>query len=331
MIGSGRTDVVRNADHDKDLAITSSADGSRETPLRMRSQALHGNVTKGTRPAGAEVLTFDTDMTDTEQPSILIIEDDESTGEAVAFHLGRAGFAPRLEADGLAGLQALKSGLPDVLVLDLMLPHIDGWHLSREVRSWAPNLPIIVMTARTNEHDRVEVLALGADDVVSKPFSMRELVARVSAAVRRASVAQADSERKEIVAGDLVIDPDRLAVAIAGEPIDLTPLEFKLLWVLSEHRGRALSRDVIYERVWRADRGHGDRSVDVLVRRLRRKVDEIGGAYTYIQTQHGVGYRFDAMLRRMPSTSAPTVREEHAYAGRPAHAPFVHPARLGSG
>jgi DNA-binding response OmpR family regulator len=243
-------------------------------------------------------------MNDSEAPYILIVEDDESTGEAVAFHLRRAGLAPRLETDGLAGLQALKNGLPAVLLLDLMLPHIDGWHLIREVREWAPNLPIIVMTARTNEHDRVEVLGLGADDVVSKPFSMRELVARVTAALRRATLAQPEADRQPIVEGDLVVDPERLVVAISERQIDLTPLEFKLLWVLTEHRGRALSRDVIYQRVWGADRDHGDRSVDVLVRRLRRKVDEIGGTYTYIQTQHGVGYRFEAMLRRMPSGAA---------------------------
>jgi DNA-binding response OmpR family regulator len=289
----------------------------------MRSQPVHGIVTKLRVVTCREVITFVSEMTETEHPYILIIEDDESTGEAVAFHLQRAGFAPRLEIDGLAGLQALKSGLPAVLVLDLMLPHIDGWHLIREVRSWAPNLPIIVMTARTNEHDRIEVLGLGADDVVSKPFSMRELVARVTAAVRRASVAQLDAERQEITAGDLVIDPDRLAVTIAGRPIDLTPLEFKLLWVLTEHRGRALSRDVIYQRVWRAERGHGDRSVDVLVRRLRRKVDEIGGAYTYVQTQHGVGYRFDAMLRQMP---AGAVRGATAEEPRPSAYSSLHPS-----
>jgi DNA-binding response OmpR family regulator len=243
-------------------------------------------------------------MTEAELPYILIVEDDESTGEAVAFHLRRAGLAPRLETDGLAGLQALKTGLPAVLLLDLMLPHIDGWHLIREVREWAPNLPIIVMTARTNEHDRVEVLSLGADDVVSKPFSMRELVARVTAALRRATVSQPESDRQPIAEGDLVVDPERLVVTIAEQPIDLTPLEFKLLWALTEHRGRAMSRDVIYQRVWGADRGHGDRSVDVLVRRLRRKVDEIGGTYTYIQTQHGVGYRFEATPRQMPQGSA---------------------------
>lgn len=273
----------------------------------MHSQPLHWIVTKGRHVASTNVLKSDSDMTDsastTTSPSILIVEDDESTGEAVAFHLRRAGFAPRLETDGLAGLQALKNGLPEVLVLDLMLPHIDGWRLIREVREWAPNLPIIVMTARTNEYDRVEVLGLGADDVVSKPFSMRELVARVTVALRRAALMQPDAERQPVIDGDLAIDPDRLVVTIDGQAIDLTPLEFKLLWVLAEHRGRALSRDVIYQRVWGADRGHGDRSVDVLVRRLRRKVDEIGGNFTYVQTQHGVGYRFEATPRRMPPSS----------------------------
>jgi len=234
-------------------------------------------------------------------PRVLIIEDDATIAETVAFHLGRAGFSPSIESDGLAGLQALKSGLPDVLVLDLMLPHIDGWHLIREVREWAPNLPILVMTARTNEHDRIEVLALGADDVVSKPFSMREFVARVSVAARRAALLQSDDGRSAVAEGDMVVDPDRLLVTIADVPIDLTPLEFKLLWTLVGHRERAISRDVIYHEVWGADRGHGDRSVDVLVRRLRRKVDEIPGVFTYIQTQHGIGYRFLATRRQMPA------------------------------
>ena len=234
-------------------------------------------------------------MVESSRPYVLIVEDDEATGETVAFHLRRAGFEPRLEIDGLAGLAALKQGLPAVLVLDLMLPNIDGWHLIREVRGWAPDLPIIVMTARTNEHDRVEVLGLGADDVVSKPFSMRELVARVTVAHRRVSWGQ-----REFTEGDLVIDPEHLVVKIADQPIDVTPLEFKLLWILAGHRGRVVSRDVIHQRVWRTNRTPGNRSVDVLVRRVRRKVDEIGGGYTYIQTQHGVGYRFEAKRRQMP-------------------------------
>lgn len=252
-------------------------------------------------------------MTEQRHPYVLIVEDDESIGEAVAFHLRRAGFEPRLETDGLAGLQALRGQLPAVLLLDLMLPGIDGWHLIREVREWAPDLPIVVMTARTNDHNRVEVLELGADDVVAKPFSMRELVARVTVAYRRASRSQTDPERQPITEGDLVIDPEHLVVTIADQPIDVTPQEFKLLWTLVEYRDRGLSRDVIYRRVWRRNRSHDDRSVDVLVRRLRRKIDEIGGDYTYIQTQRGVGYRFAAVPRQMPR-AAMTTRPDHPQA-----------------
>jgi len=254
---------------------------------------------------------------------ILVVDDDEVALKGLEKLLCLDGFAVSAVADGEAALAEASRLRPDIVLTDLHMPKIDGTELCRRLHELAPDLPIIVMTARTNEHDRVEVLGLGADDVVSKPFSMRELVARVTAAVRRASVAQLDAERQEITAGDLVIDPDRLAVTIAGQPIDLTPLEFKLLWVLTEHRGRALSRDVIYQRVWRAERGHGDRSVDVLVRRLRRKVDEIGGAYTYVQTQHGVGYRFDAMLRQMP---AGAVRGATPEEPRPSAHSSLHPS-----
>jgi DNA-binding response OmpR family regulator len=239
-------------------------------------------------------------------PKILIVEDDESTGEAIAFHVARAGMEAALVRDGLAALTALRRELPDVLVLDLMLPHLDGWYLIREVREWAPQLPIIVVTARTNEHDRVEVLALGADDVMAKPFSMRELLARVNAALRRQAAAAAETAREPIMLGDLIIDPELLAASVGGRPAELTPLEFKLLWLLAEHRGRALTRDEIYRRVWGGERGHGDRSVDVLVRRLRRKVDESGGSYTYVQTQHGVGYRLEPMLRTLRAPDSAT-------------------------
>lgn len=231
---------------------------------------------------------------------ILIVEDDESTAEAMAFHLRTAGLEPTVVGDGLAGLRALRTATPDVVVLDLMLPGADGWHVIRQAREWAPRLPIIVVTARTNEHDRVEVLALGADDVMGKPFSMRELLARITAALRRTAVENARSERLPVQEGELTVDPSRMSVIVAGRPADLTPLEFKLLMTLVEERERALSRDEIFRRVWGAERAHGDRSVDVLVRRLRRKVDEVGGAYTYIQTLHGVGYRFLTTPRRLP-------------------------------
>jgi len=245
---------------------------------------------------------------DASVPTVLIVEDDESTGEAIAFHLARAGLQPQVARDGLAGLTALRRELPDVLVLDLMLPHLDGWYLIREVREWAPELPIIVVTARTNEHDRVEVLALGADDVMAKPFSMRELLARVNAALRRRAAASVDSAREAVALEELVIDPELLAASVAGRPAALTPLEFKLLWLLAEHRGRALTRDEIYRRVWGGERSHGDRSVDVLVRRLRRKVDEVeGGTHTYVQTLHGVGYRLEAVSRGTLASPRPEI------------------------
>ena len=231
---------------------------------------------------------------------ILIVEDDESTAEAIAFHMRAAGLEPTVAADGLAGLRALRNSAPDAVVLDLMLPGVDGWHIIRQAREWAPRLPIIVVTARTNEHDRVEVLSLGADDVMAKPFSMRELLARVSAALRRTAVENARSTHVPIAEGELSIDPERISVIVAGRPADLTPLEFKLLWTLAEGRSRTLARDEIFRRVWGGERGHGDRSVDVLVRRLRRKVDEVGGRFTYIQTLHGVGYRFQATPRQIP-------------------------------
>ena len=182
---------------------------------------------------------------------------------------------------------------------------MDGWHLIRQAREWAPRLPIIVVTARTNEHDRIEVLSLGADDVMAKPFSMRELLARVTAALRRTAVENARSTHVPIAEGELSIDPERMSVIVAGRPAELTPLEFKLLWTLAEGRSRALARDEIFRRVWGGERGHGDRSVDVLVRRLRRKVDEVGGRFTYIQTLHGVGYRFQATPRQHPAASSP--------------------------
>lgn len=233
-------------------------------------------------------------------PDVLIVEDDESISEAVAFHLRKAGMAVTATPDGRAGLRALEAALPDALLLDLMLPHVDGWHILREVRARAPQVPILVMSARTGEHDRVEALSLGADDVIAKPFAMRELVARVAAALRRAAVAAHAGPRGAVTQGDLTIDPDRLSVTIAGRPVALTPREWKLLWVLAKGATGPVTRDVIFRGVWGGERGHGDRSVDVLVRRLRRKVDEIDGAFTYVQTHHGVGYRFEAVPRVMP-------------------------------
>jgi DNA-binding response OmpR family regulator len=228
----------------------------------------------------------------------LVIEDDRSIAEAMSFHLTKAGLRTRIAGDGLLGLRALKSEPPDVLIVDLMLPQVDGWFIVQEARRRFPDLPVIVVTARTGEHDRVEALALGADDVLAKPFSMRELVARVRRALdRREALAAAYTQQAPVRVGELVVDPDRMTASLAGDPIALTPLEFRLLWLLADNQGRALSREEIHRVVWGAERSHGDRSVDVLVRRLRGKIDEGSERCTHVQTLHGVGYRLEPIMR----------------------------------
>lgn len=183
-----------------------------------------------------------------------------------------------------------------------MLPHVDGLSIIEEVRRWSPDLPIVVMTARQEEKDRLEALRLGADDLLRKPFSAREMIARLEALFRRAEVRLPDEvgEAGDVSLGDLEIDRTRLEVRVASEVAPLTPLETKLLWILVEEQGRTLTRDDIFRRVWGGEREAGDRSVDVLVRRLRRKVDEAGGQYTYIQTEHKQGYRLQAVPKAFP-------------------------------
>ena len=234
--------------------------------------------------------------------TVLIVEDDESTANALAYHLSKAGFGTSISRDGLAAITTLKGWRPDALVLDLMLPHVDGWSIIEEVRKWAPTLPIVVMTARQEESERLRALRLGADDLLRKPFSAREMVARIEAAMRRVEIT-ADEPDGMASMGDLEIDRARLVVTVGGEVAKLTPLETKLLWILAEEQGRTLTREQIFERIWGGERPDGDRSVDVLVRRLRRKVDEGAGNYTYIQTELRKGYRLAAVPRAFPLAS----------------------------
>ncbi len=234
----------------------------------------------------------------TDRPTVLIVEDDESTAAATAYHLAKAGYAASVSRDGLAAIAALKSWQPDALVLDLMLPHRDGWGVIREVRRWAPHLPVIIMTARADA-DRGEAMRLGADDLLRKPFPARDLLARLEVILRRADM-RVPADAVGAPVGDLEIDRTGREVRVAGSPVALTPLETTLLWILMDGRGRTVTRDEIFDQVWGGARRRGDRSVDVLVRRLRRKVDEAGGAYTYVQTDHGWGYRLEAVPKAFP-------------------------------
>ena len=223
---------------------------------------------------------------------ILIVEDDESISEAIVFSLEKKGYRCLKAADGLEGLRLLRRENPDLLILDLMLPGLDGWKLCERARQEGFDLPVIVVSARTSEFDKVQVLSLGADDYLTKPFGMGELLARVQANLRRA-VGTTVVRRDAIEAGPLVIDPDRKEAFSGGEPLELTSKEFAVLYLLAKSAPMVISREDIYKAVWGYEMMHGDRSVDVFVRRIRKKIATAVPTHSFIQTHYGSGYRFE--------------------------------------
>ncbi|MHB1241809.1 MAG: response regulator transcription factor [Gaiellaceae bacterium] len=226
-------------------------------------------------------------------PKVLIIEDDDVIAQGMARHLTAAGFDAVGVANGETGLARLRYEQPDVCVLDLMLPGIDGWRVIEQARSEGIGTPIVVVSARGTEHDRVNALELGADDYLVKPFSMKELAARVAAAARRGTRTQEPRRGDEIQVEELRIDPRNVQAYVDGESAGLTPTEFRLLYALALERGRVLTRDELLQRVWGRRASHRDRTVDVFVRKLREKVDARASRNTFIQTRYGVGYKLD--------------------------------------
>jgi two-component system alkaline phosphatase synthesis response regulator PhoP len=224
---------------------------------------------------------------------VLIIEDDDVIAQGMARHLTAAGFDAVGVANGETGLARLRYERPDVCVLDLMLPGIDGWRVIEQARGEGIGTPIVVVSARGTEHDRINALELGADDYLVKPFSMKELAARVSAAARRGTRAQEPRRGEEISVEELRLDPRNVQAYVDGESANLTPTEFRLLYALALDQGRVLTRDELLQRVWGRRASHRDRTVDVFVRKLREKVDSRSSQHTFIQTRYGVGYKLD--------------------------------------
>jgi DNA-binding response OmpR family regulator len=218
---------------------------------------------------------------------ILVVEDDGRIADLVARNLQAAGFHCVLAADGDRALAEFRSSKPALVVLDLGLAGIDGLEVTRRLRRES-DVPILMLTARTTESDKLLGLEVGADDYVTKPFSTAELVARVRALLRRSS-GQLAERRIEI--GGMSIDPERRAVACNGRPVTLTTLEFDLLYFLAARPGRVFSRDALMEQVWGSDRVVDERSIDSLVSRLRRKLESDAEAPRYLQTVWGAGYR----------------------------------------
>ena len=230
-------------------------------------------------------------------PRVLIVEDDEVIAEGMARHLEAGGFDAVAVAKGELGLARLRYEKPDVCVLDLMLPGQDGWNVIETARSEGIGTPIVVVSARGTEHDRVHALEIGADDYLVKPFSMKELVARVRAAARRGVRPQETPRGEPIEVGELRIDPLEVQAYVDGESADLTPTEFRLLYALALEQGRVVTRDELLQRLWGRRETHRDRTVDVFVKKVREKIDQRAPRHTFIQTRYGVGYKFEPVMK----------------------------------
>jgi DNA-binding response OmpR family regulator len=228
---------------------------------------------------------------------VLIVEDDDTIAEGMAQHLAAAGLDAIRVGVGDVGLARLRYERPDVLVLDLMLPGLDGWSLIEQARAEGIGTPILVVSARGTEHDRVHALQIGADDYLVKPFSMKELVARVQAAARRGVRGVPEDRGEELVIEELRVDPRSVQAFVNGTNAELTPTEFRLLYALALDRGRVASRDELLQRIWGRRATHRDRTVDVCVRRLREKIDQRAPRHTFIQTRYGVGYSLEPVKK----------------------------------
>jgi two-component system alkaline phosphatase synthesis response regulator PhoP len=228
---------------------------------------------------------------------VLIVEDDEVIAQGMARHLTAAGFDPVCVNRGDLGLQRLRFESPDVCVLDLMLPGMDGWRFLETARSEGLGTPIVVVSARGTEHDRVHALEIGADDYLVKPFSMKELVARVKVASRRGMRPETEERGERIVIEELVIDPREVQAFVDGVSAALTPTEFKVLYQLALDRGRVVTREELLQKIWGRRQMYRDRTVDVCVKRLRDKIDRKSPRHTFIQTRFGVGYKLEAQAK----------------------------------
>ncbi len=221
-------------------------------------------------------------------PFVLVVEDEPRLAKLVADYLRAAGMEVALQDRGDTVVPAVRARPPDLIVLDLMLPGADGLTVCRALRAFS-DVPILMLTARVEEVDRLIGLEAGADDYVCKPFSPREVVARVKAILRRG---RRDPDASQ-AQGGLVLDAERYEARWNGEPLDLTPLEFRLLRALAESPGRVFSRDQLLDRLHDDQRSLSDRAIDSHVKNLRRKLEAVEPGHEFIRSIYGVGYRFD--------------------------------------
>jgi DNA-binding response OmpR family regulator len=225
------------------------------------------------------------------EQTVLVVDDEEAIAEAVRARLQSEGYRVLVAPDGPQAIELHTEHHPDLVVLDLMLPGMDGLEVCKQIQrdGWTP---VLMLTAKTEEADKVAGFAVGADDYLTKPFSLRELASRVKAILRRMERMQASKDDGPLDRGDLVIDATRRRLTVDGDEINLTPLEFEILLTLARDPGVVMSRDQLMDRVWGYRDYAGGRVVDSHVARIRRKLHEDGNEPRFIRTVHGVGYAF---------------------------------------
>jgi two-component system alkaline phosphatase synthesis response regulator PhoP len=227
--------------------------------------------------------------------TLLVIEDDENISAAIQEYFSRAGFNVLAVLDGMAGVDAALKHRPDVVVLDLMLPKMDGLAVCKELRQKSPAMPILMLTAKDDVVDKVLGLEMGADDYITKPFSLRELEARIKSVLRRtrAAIAGGDGANETpIVRGSLRIDPVKREVTIANRHVELTPKEFDLLRLFASNPGRVFPRKYLLEKIWDYSHDGYDRTIDSHINRLRAKIEENPDSPQLVLTVWGIGYKF---------------------------------------
>jgi two-component system alkaline phosphatase synthesis response regulator PhoP len=226
---------------------------------------------------------------------LLVIEDDENISTAIREYFTRAGYEVQTAEDGVAGVQAALQGRPDAIVLDLMLPRMDGLAVCRELREKAPYLPILMLTAKDDVVDKVLGLEMGADDYITKPFSLRELEARIKSVLRRvqaASRTEAAGDETPITRGKLRIDPAKREVTVGDRLVELTPKEFELLRLFASNPGRVFPRKYLLEKIWDYSYEGYDRTIDSHINRLRAKIEDNPENPQMVLTVWGIGYKF---------------------------------------
>src|SRR5919199_2120130 len=253
---------------------------------------MRGSITGPGRPGAQPTMRREGDQMASQPPRILLVDDEESVQKLLAYPLRKEGYEVVPARDGEEALERFNDGAFDLIVLDVMLPKRDGFDVCRRLRARSP-VPIIMLTAKAEEFDKVLGLELGADDYITKPFSVREFRSRVKAVLRRAALAQPDEPLEEpIERGDLKVDFEKRQVDVRGESVRLTYVEFEILAALARNPGRVFSRSQLLERVWGDSAYRDPRTVDVHIRHLREKLERDPRHPELIFTVRGVGYRF---------------------------------------